>query len=132
MTDSTFVLPTVTTVPQVRFSDTDMMGHISSMSYAAWAEVGRADFFGALADADAPWFVLVRLALDFHSEGHFGDSFTLVTKPVRLGSKSMTLEQRIHVGERLVCSIEVVMAVFDRETRRSGTIPARWRLPDAQ
>ncbi|MBC7170885.1 MAG: hypothetical protein H5U40_00570, partial [Polyangiaceae bacterium] len=47
---SALVLPIVETIPQVRFSDTDMMGHISSMSYAAWAEVGRAEFFEAMRD----------------------------------------------------------------------------------
>jgi len=35
-------LPSVENTIQVRFSDTDAMGHISSGSYAAFAEVGRA------------------------------------------------------------------------------------------
>lgn len=130
MSRTEYVLPSVTTIPQVRFSDTDMMGHVSSMSYAAWAEVGRADLFGALADPDAPWFVLVKLTLNFHSEGHFGEAFTLSTRVARLGGKSMTIEHEIRVGERLVCSIEVVMAAFDRETRRSRAIPDNWRLAD--
>ena len=38
-------LPSVENTIQVRFSDTDAMGHISSGSYAAFAEVGRAAFF---------------------------------------------------------------------------------------
>jgi acyl-CoA thioesterase FadM len=37
-------LPSVENTIQVRFSDTDAMGHISSGSYAAFAEVGRAAF----------------------------------------------------------------------------------------
>src|SRR5512139_323042 len=92
------VLPVVTTIPQVRFSDTDALGHISSMSYAAWGEVGRGDFFAAIGESDTPWFVLVHLELDFHSEGHFGDPFTMVTRATRLGTKSLTLEQVISIG----------------------------------
>ena len=45
MTDEakeSLTLPSVENTIQVRFSDTDAMGHISSGSYAAFAEVGRA------------------------------------------------------------------------------------------
>ncbi len=132
MTDETpILLPTVTTVPQVRFSDTDMMGHISSMSYAAWAEVGRADFFRAIPDPTTPWFVLVRLTLDFHSEGRFGESFTLTTRPLRIGKKSLTLVQEIRVGERRVCTLEVTMAAFDPEKRVSREVNSRWSIAEA-
>jgi acyl-CoA thioester hydrolase len=120
-------LPRVVTVPQVRFSDTDMMGHVSSMSYAAWAEVGRADFFQALGDADTPWFVLVRLALDCHSEGRFGEPFAIETLCARVGNKSLTLTQRIHVEGRPVCTIEAVLAGFDMATRRGVAVPPYWR-----
>lgn len=120
------------TIPQVRFSDTDMMGHVSSMSYAAWAEVGRADFFEAIPVpiTEKPWFVLVRLALDFHSEGRFGEKFAIATRCTRLGTKSMTLEQRITVGDRAVCTLEVVMAAFDPKTRRAIPVPTTWRVVD--
>lgn len=123
------VLLPARTLPQVRFSDTDMMGHISSMSYAAWAEVGRADFFEAIPVPleEKPWFVLVRLALDFHSEGRFGEKFEIATRCTRLGQKSMTLAQHITVGERAVCTLEVVMAAFDPKTRKAIALPERWR-----
>lgn len=129
--DDPIFLPTVTTVPQVRFSDTDAMGHVSSMSYAAWAEVGRADFFGAIPDPETPWFVLVKLVLEFHSEGRFGEAFTLTTRPSRIGQKSLTLVHEIRVGDRSVCTIEVVMAGFDPATRKSRALNPRWRLPEA-
>ena len=38
-------LPVTTTIVQVRFSDTDALGHISSGSYIQYMEVGRIDFF---------------------------------------------------------------------------------------
>lgn len=122
----------VRTIPQVRFSDTDMMGHISSMSYAAWAEVGRTDFFEAIPVpiAEKPWFVLVKLTLDFHSEGRFGEKFEIATRCARLGTKSMTLVQHITVGERAVCTIEVVMAAFDPKTRRAIPVPTSWRVAE--
>lgn len=121
------VLPIVETIPQVRFSDTDMMGHISSMSYATWAEVGRADFFGEVREENIPWFVLVRLELDFHREGRFGDPFRMLTRCAAIGEKSMTLEQRILVNDQRVCTIKVVMAGFDMKTRKAIPVPSHWR-----
>lgn len=131
MSDEPIILPVVLTLPQVRFSDTDAMGHISSMSYAAWAEVGRADFFGATGDPETPWFVLKKLSLEFHSEGRFGEAFELETRAVRVGTSSLTLAHEIRVGARRVASIEVVMVAFDPEARRSRPINPRWRLPEA-
>ena len=128
--DHVILLPTVTTIPQVRFSDTDAMGHVSSMSYAAWAEVGRADFFGAIPDPATPWFVLVRIELDFHSEGRFGETFSMVTRPVRIGTKSLLLEHVISAGDRKVCTIRVTMAGFDPETRTSRAVSSQWKVPE--
>lgn len=138
-----FVLPRAQTDVQIRFSDTDAMGHVSSGSYAAWAEVGRDHFFKAFEQPakTIPWFVLARLALDFHSEGRYGESFSIDTRCVELGTKSMTLEQRVFAGAdaeaarredaRLVCTVEVVMVCFDRKTRSSKPIPSGWQLaPD--
>lgn len=129
--DEPIYLPTVTTLPQVRFSDTDAMGHISSMSYAAWGEVGRADFFTAVKDPETPWFVIVKVTLEFHSEGRFGEAFTMVTRPLRIGQKSLTLQHAIAVGERPVCTIEITMAAFDPATRKSRPVNPRWRIPEA-
>jgi len=122
-------LPKVQLEVQVRFSDTDAMGHISSGSYAAFAEVGRARFFEAIGEPREriPWFVLGRLELDFVSEARFGQAVTLETRCVKLGQKSMTLEQLVYADGKLACRIGVVMVGFDPKTRQSITIPSHWR-----
>lgn len=122
-------LPKVHLEVQVRFSDTDAMGHISSGSYAAFAEVGRAQFFQAIGEPveSIPWFVLGRLELDFVSEARFGQTITLDTRCVKLGQKSMTLEQLVHADGKLACRVGVVMIGFDRNTRTSLALPTHWR-----
>lgn len=125
------VLEPVFTQVQVRFSDTDAMGHISSGSYAAWAEVGRHDFF-ANVPRPVPWFVLVHLGLDFHKEGKYGMQFEIETKLAKLGNRSITLQQLVRGNGELVCSLKIVMAGFDRDTRQAIAIPSWWRLPDIE
>jgi acyl-CoA thioester hydrolase len=125
------VLAPVDDVIQVRFSDTDAMGHISSGSYAAFAEVGRETFFKGIPDdrADIPWFVLGRLAMDYPSEARYGQVFTLSTRAIRIGDKSLTFEQVVKADGVVACRIEVVMVGFDPVTRKSAQVPRHWRLP---
>lgn len=126
------VLQSAEDVIQVRFSDTDAMGHISSGSYAAFAEVGRETFFKQIPGprSDIPWFVLVHLGMDYPSEGRFGQRVTLTTRVAKLGEKSMTLEQQVFADGKLCCKLKVVMVGFDPKTRMSAPIPTHWRVPE--
>lgn len=129
-TKTPLTLPSVEDTIQVRFSDTDAMGHISSGSYAAFAEVGRASFFKAVPEpvSEIPWFVLVHLGLDFVSEARFGQTFTLATRAVKLGEKTMTFEQVVRADGEVACKLEVVMVAFDARTRKAIAVPSHWRV----
>jgi len=129
-TKEPLTLPSVDNEIQVRFSDTDAMGHISSGSYAAFAEVGRAAFFKAIPEPreEIPWFVLVHLGLDFVSEGRFGQDFTLSTRVVKMSDKTMTIEQIVRADGEIACKLEVVLVAFDAKTRKSIAMPPHWRI----
>jgi acyl-CoA thioester hydrolase len=129
-TKEPLTLPSVDNEIQVRFSDTDAMGHISSGSYAAFAEVGRAAFFKAIPEPreEIPWFVLVHLGLDFVSEGRFGQDFTLSTRVVKMSDKTMTFEQIVRADGEIACKLEVVLVAFDAKTRKSIAMPPHWRI----
>ena len=124
------MLPAVENEIQVRFSDTDAMGHISSGSYAAFAEVGRAAFFQAVPEPrqEIPWFVLVHLGLDFVSEGRYGQAFTLSTRVIKLSEKTLTFEQIVRADGEIACKLEVVLVAFDAKTRRSIHVPSHWQI----
>lgn len=126
-------LPSVDNEIQVRFSDTDAMGHISSGSYAAFAEVGRAAFFKAIPEPRQaiPWFVLVHLALDFVAEGRYGQAFTLSTRVAKMSRKTLTFEQIVRADGEVACKLEVVLVAFDEKTRKSIELPSHWRIDNA-
>ncbi len=123
-------LPSVEDTIQVRFSDTDAMGHISSGSYAAFAEVGRASFFKAVPEpvSEIPWFVLVHLGMDFVSEARFGQDIKLSSRVVKLSRKTLTFEQLVRADGELACKLEVVLVAFDAATRKAIELPAHWQL----
>ena len=133
MRQEPITLPKVENEIQVRFSDTDAMGHISSGSYAAFAEVGRAAFFKAVPEPREaiPWFVLVHLGLDFVSEGRFGQEFTLSTRVVKMSGKTLTFEQIVRADGEVACKLEVVLVAFDAKSRKSIEVPSHWQIEDA-
>jgi acyl-CoA thioester hydrolase len=122
-------LPSVENSIQVRFSDTDAMGHISSGSYAAFAEVGREAFFKEIPDPrkEIPWFVLVHLEMDFISEARFGQTFTLSTRCGKITEKTITFEQVVYADEKVACKLKVVHVAFDAKTRKAIPVPLHWR-----
>ena len=132
MNKAPITLPSVENEIQVRFSDTDAVGHISSGSYAAFAEVGRAAFFKAVPEPreEIPWFVLVHLGLDFVSEGRFGQAFTLSTRVVKLSEKTLTFEQIVRADGEIACKLKVVLVAFDAKSRKSINVPSHWRIED--
>lgn len=128
MNEPLILLPTRTQI-QVRFSDTDMLGHVNNQSYAAYAEVGRAHFFTSLGE-DAPWFVLARLEVDFLREGRLEDELYVLSTVESLGQTSMTLVQNIVRGDEIIASTRSVLVCIDRASRRKIAIPAHWRIPE--
>lgn len=128
MKEPLILLPTRTQI-QVRFSDTDMLGHVNNQSYAAYAEVGRAHFFTSLGE-DAPWFVLARMELDFRREGLLEDELHVVSFVESLGQTSMTLGQNILRGEEAIVSTRSVLVCIDRASRSKIAIPTHWQLPE--
>ena len=133
MSKEPITLPRVENEIQVRFSDTDAMGHISSGSYAAFAEVGRAAFFKAVPEPREaiPWFVLVHLGLDFVSEGRFGQDFMLSTRVVKMSGKTLTFEQIVRADGEVACKLAVVLVAFDAKTRKSIEVPSHWQIDGA-
>ena len=122
-------LPTQTIEVQVRFSDTDMMGHISSMSYGRWTEVARHEYFLKIPEPpqDIPWFVMVHVGLDFHAEGRFGQRFEIKTRCIKIGNKSLHLKHDITADNERVCTVTAIMSGFDRKTRQGLPAPSHWR-----
>ncbi len=113
---------------QIRFSDTDMLGHINGVSYAGFTEVGRADFFTKI-PGHKPWGMLVHLSMDFKRESKFGQCIEVETVPVKMGRTSMTLRQNILADGEVSVTCTSVVVWIDEETRKPTPGPAHWRLP---
>jgi acyl-CoA thioester hydrolase len=73
---------------QVRFSDTDMLGHVNNASFASWAEIGRLQFFASLGEFVRGW-ILASLYVDYRRQVEYTDRARIETWIERLGTSSI-------------------------------------------
>lgn len=121
-----------TTAIQVRFGDTDALGHVNNAVFATYAETARIEFFRSAAGmyaepGETGGFILARLAIDFRSQVVLGQKVEVVTSIVRMGSTSLTMQQQIMADGVLAADVEAVAVSFDYERQRPVRIPAKLR-----
>lgn len=113
---------------EVRFRDTDAMGHVNHAVYLTYAEVARQHYWTHVApDAayDDVAFVIAHAALDFHSPARVGEILRvhLRTDWIGRGSFGMTYEIRSRDGDRLVVTATTVLATYDYAARAAMPVP---------
>lgn len=121
-------LPVTSSAIQVRFFDTDAIGHISSSAYFQYMETARTDFFMEIAKTDTvPTSVVVNLNIDYIGEVQFGEDISVETWCSKVGNKSMVINNNIYAGERLAAKGRVTVVAFDTETRSACSLPEHWQ-----
>jgi acyl-CoA thioester hydrolase len=113
----------------VRFSDTDMMGHVNNVAYGAYCETGRTTFNRAV----MPEFLgghgmVARIAINYLGETHFPNVMHIGTMVAHIGTTSYILAQGLFIEDRCVATAEGVLVRINRETRRPTPLPEDMRL----
>lgn len=117
---------------QKRFSDIDSFRHVNNVSQQMYFDVGKSDFFDRLLGPEI-LFAPVRIitaATDTSYMGQirFEDRIAVTTCVERIGTKSLTLLQRIVADDGTVRSqSRSVMVAFDFEAQQSVPVPDAWR-----
>lgn len=107
---------------QLRFGDTDALGHINNAVYASYSELGRIDFIERL-QLPPGGFILARLAIDFRRQVLLSDSCHITTEVLALGNTSFTMRQVLYANDKLAAEFEAVVVWFDYELNRPVRVP---------
>ncbi len=102
-----------------RFCETDALGHINNVSYAAWLEQGRAGFFIESKDPFDTRLILAKLEINYRSEAFHGTQVEVHTHLARLGNSSFTLSQNIYQKQLLVVEASAILVQFDFKNKKS-------------
>ena len=112
---------------KLRFSDTDMIGHVNNVAFAALFESGRVNFTRSGVIENMPEGVLVvmrRLELDYRAELHWPAEVDIGARLLRIGRSSFAIGNGMFNGETCVATAVTTLVMIDRRTRRSAPIPA--------
>ena len=115
---------------QVRFNDTDMLGHLNNTAYAIYAEQGRValmDFRATGALPEGVFVLLARLELDFLRQVRYGDRVYVLTRVAKVGRTSVTSAQETYGDDALAARTLSVVVVFDYSLQKLVPIPERVR-----
>jgi len=123
-------MPSVTDI-QVRFCETDAVGHVNNVSYFIYLEQARVDFtkmLGAEFPAIDLNMVVVSLHCDFIDQAYFDQVLEVTTSVSRIGGKSFTLihEIRDKREKHLIAKGESVVVLLDREKNKAIPLDSAW------
>src|SRR6185369_14553721 len=110
-----FGMATHRTDIQVRFGDTDALGHLNNASFAAYTEVARLDFLRRLGES-VKSLILATLYIDYRKQVGWEDSVHVETGVEKLGNSSMTLLQTIYANDQRAADVRSVVVHFDYAT----------------
>jgi len=111
---------------KVRFSDTDMIGHVNNVAFAAFIESGRVAFTHSGVIAGMPRDLLVvmaRIELDYRAELHWPADIDVGSRLLRIGRSSFSIANGVFKGQTCAATSLTTLVVIDRVTRKSSPIP---------
>ena len=111
---------------RVRWSDTDKIGHVNNLAFAAFFETGRSHFMVSqmqpvISGGAMP--VVARLSVNYLGELHWPDEVDIGTGVLDFGRSSCRIGQALFIGDRCYATAESVVVLIDESTRRSIEIP---------
>lgn len=112
---------------QVRWSDTDLVGHVNNLSFAAYCETGRCMFFKPFVEKNSETRALMlpaQMIVNFYAEAHWPEVIEIGTAILSIGNTSCRVGQGLFVGDRCIGTSEVTVVLIDEQTRQPNSIPA--------
>jgi acyl-CoA thioester hydrolase len=115
---------------KIRFSDTDMMGHVNNVAFAALLESGRTAFAHALIFPYMPSGVagvMARIEIDYRRELHWPATVDVASRLVGIGRSSYVIGQGIFRDEVCITTGQTTIVMIDRTTRKAVALPDEYR-----
>ena len=125
-------------VIDVRFADTDAMGHVNNAVYLTYCETARIRYWTdvtgeplAARHHEAESLILAEARITYRAQVFHTDRVTVESRATRIGSSSFTLEHRLTAAApdgpaRLVAVSDSILVRFDYATGAPSPLEARF------
>lgn len=118
---------------QLRFNDTDALGHVNNSTYFSFYDLGKTEYFRtvrghSIFDNEID-IVVAHAEVDFIEPVFLTDEISVQTAVSKMGNKSFTLEQQIIdlKSGAVKCRCTTVMVGYDFQTHKTIPISKEWR-----
>ncbi len=112
---------------EVRFADTDAMGHVNNAAYLTYCEIARAAYYEAVTGQPLPLgthgasegMILAEARIAFRAPAFYGEILTIEARVGRIGRTSFTQEFRLTAPDsryghaRLIAVSESTQVMYD-------------------
>ena len=115
---------------KIRFSDTDMIGHVNNVAFAALLESGRTAYAHAKLFPHMPAGlvgVMARIEIDYRRELHWPGAVDVASRVAAIGRSSYVIAQGIFREDVCITTGRTTIVMIDRQTRRSAELPEGYR-----
>jgi acyl-CoA thioester hydrolase len=116
----------------VRFSDTDAMGHVNNASYLTYCEIARAAYYEAVTGEPLPLgvhgasegMILAEARITFRTPAFYGETLVIESRVGRIGRTSYVQEFRLTAPDsrygrsRLIAVSESTQVMYDYAAER--------------
>jgi len=109
----------------VQEGDIDHLGHVNYVRYIHYFEQGMGDWFKKCRRSTSEWkekhlgTVVVNFDINYIKESRLGETLKVMTVPVRLGTKSFTVQQKIYnAKEELITECNKTFVMFNTSIRK--------------
>ena len=123
---------------EVRFADTDAMGHVNNAVYLTYCEMARIRYWSdvtgepvAAGHEGAESLILAEARITYRAPVFHTEVVTVETRATRIGRSSFTLEHRLTAcppggSPRLVATSDSVMVRYDYTVGRAAVLDQRF------
>jgi acyl-CoA thioester hydrolase len=123
---------------EVRFADTDAMGHVNNATYLTYFEIARASYyrdvtgsmFGIGPESGESSLILAEARVTYRHPAFFGEQLVVESRVARIGRSSFTMEHRItapesdHGPARLIAVASFVLVSYGYDRDAVLPVPA--------
>ena len=118
---------------EIRYRDTDSMGHVSSPIYYDYMQTAYLEYMHHLLEIPKSKklpHIMVKTSCEYISQAKYGDKLCILSHIIKFGTKSFEMEHMMHIdGEKrdLVAKATSVHVMYDYEKQATYPVPENFK-----
>lgn len=120
---------------QIRFADTDMLGHVNNANYLTYMELARMSYFdaavGELIDWTKEGIIVAKAVINFKQPVFLSDTLEIEIWVDHISSRSFNIAyafwKKGAEQEVLAAEGSTIMVCYDYQANKSIVMPDSWR-----